>query len=35
MLQALEQGLKTIKVRTVDTDVIVIFVGVFFGLTKI
>ena len=30
---ALEQGLKTIAVRTVDTDVIVILAGVFFKLT--
>jgi len=35
ILNALEQGLKRIEVRTVDTDVIVILVGVFFELTKI
>jgi len=35
ILHALEQGLKRIEVCTVDTDVIVILVGVFFELTKI
>ena len=33
ILHALEQGIKTIVVRTVDTDVIVILTGVFFELT--
>lgn len=32
ILHALEQGIKTIVVRTVDTDVIVILTGVFFEL---
>ena len=31
-LSALEQGIKTIVVRTVDTEVIVILTGVFFEL---
>ena len=33
ILHALEQGIKTIVVRTVGTDVIVILIGVFFELT--
>ena len=32
-LHALEQGIKSIVVRTVDTDVIIILTGVFFELT--
>ena len=32
ILHALEQGVKRIKVRTADTDVIVILVGVFFKI---
>ena len=32
ILHALEQGIKTIVVRTVDTDVIIILTGVFFEL---
>ena len=34
ILHALEQGLKRIEVRTVDTDVIVILVGAFVALTR-
>ena len=33
ILHALEQGMKIIKVRTVDTDVITILVGAYFNLT--
>ena len=32
ILHALEQGIKIIKVRTVDTDVITILVGAYFNL---
>ena len=35
MSHALEQGMKTIKVRTVDTDVITILTGAFFELAMI
>ena len=35
VLHALEQGLKSIEVRTVDTDVVVILAGAFFELIKI
>lgn len=34
ILHALEQGLKRIEVRTVDTDVIVILVGASVALTR-
>jgi len=32
---SLQQGMKTIQVRTVDTDVVVILVGVFYDLDSI
>ena len=35
ILHALEQGLKSIEVRTIDTDVIVILVGAFVELTRV
>ena len=30
----LQQGMKTVEVRSVDTDVIVIFIGAFYELVK-
>ena len=35
ILHALEQGLKSIEVRTIDTDIIVILVGAFVELTRV
>ena len=34
VLHALHQGMRSIKVRTVDTDVIVILIGTFFELSQ-
>ena len=35
ILHAMEQGMKIIKVRTVDTDVVIILVGTYFNFVKI